>query len=423
LQPADRHGHLPANLRVWRGFRAESRDTVLLNMFRHRANDQEQEARTKNMRDHSVAPVAPGSRVEELNGIRGWAALSVVVFHLTWETFGRLMPGLRNPVSGCFLDGQLAISIFFVLSGEALSSGYFSGGEWAVVRVAVKRYSRLTVPIGVSCLVTYLLYKSELVYNLRAAQIVDRPDWMGTWLNPAPNIADAVKYALVRVYRQPTAAQALNPFLWTMHFEMLGSLLIFGTLLLFSKLRAPWLVIAAVFALTVGTWEFGFYACFLAGLVLAGLRAKGAFVNAQKSPLAAAASGCVIAIVAVLDGLSHWTDVGRIWTPLLSVILVAAIFCNRRICSMFTSRFSIWLGKISFPLYLVQFPIIISITSFAICYARRGGELTPPGMITIASVSLFACLGAAVVFEPVERLTRWVGNVTASVLMGRSRSS
>ncbi len=25
---------------------------------------------------------------------------------------------------------------------------------------------------------------------------------------------------------------------------------------------------------------------------------------------------------------------------------------------------SIWLGKISFPLYLVQFPIIISITSF-----------------------------------------------------------
>jgi len=60
---------------------------------------------------------------------------------------------------------------------------------------------------------------------------------------------------------------------------------------------------------------------------------------------------------------------------------------------------------------------------FAICYARRGGELTPPGMITIASVSILACLGAAVVFEPVERLTRWVGNLTASVLMGRSRSS
>jgi peptidoglycan/LPS O-acetylase OafA/YrhL len=371
---------------------------------------------------HSVARVAPSSRVEELNGIRGWAALSVVVFHLTWETFGRLMPGLRNPVTGFFLDGQLAVSIFFVLSGDALSSGYFSGGgEFTVARLAVKRYSRLTVPIAASCLVTYLLYKWDLVYHLQAARIVDRPDWMGAWLNTAPSISDAVKYALVRVYKQTSAAQALNPFLWTMHFEMVGSLLIFATLLLFAKLRAPWVVIFAVFALTVGTWEFGFYACFLAGLALAGLRAKGAFVNAQNHPLARIASGGVIAIVAVLDGLNHWTDVGRIWTPLLSVILVAAIFCNRWICSLFTSRLSIWLGKISFPLYLVQFPIIISFTSFAICYARRGGELTPSGMITIASVSLLACLGAAAVFEPVEQLTRWVGNLTASALMDRSR--
>jgi len=77
--------------------------------------------------------------------------------------FGQLIPALRNPVTGFFLDGKLAVSIFFVLSGEALSSAYFcGGGELAVVRLAVKRYSRLTVPIAASSLATYCLYKSGL---------------------------------------------------------------------------------------------------------------------------------------------------------------------------------------------------------------------------------------------------------------------
>jgi hypothetical protein len=64
------------------------------------------------------------------------------------------------------------------------------------------------------------------------------------------------------------------------------------------------------------------------------------------------ASGAVIAIVAVLDGLSYWTGDGRRWTPLLSVIQVTATFSNRWMCSLFSSRLSIGPGKVSLrPLF------------------------------------------------------------------------
>src|SRR5258706_1988331 len=93
-------------------------------------------------------------RFHEIDGLRGWAALSVVVFHLYWETFGVVMPGLRNPATAFFLDAGLAVSLFFVLSGEALSAAYFAGkGEVAVVKLCVKRYTRLTIPIAATCLV------------------------------------------------------------------------------------------------------------------------------------------------------------------------------------------------------------------------------------------------------------------------------
>src|SRR4051812_23978215 len=78
------------------------------------------------------------TRWSELDGVRGWAALSVMLFHVSWETFGIVEPAFRNILTASLLNGQLDVAIFFVLSGEALSASYWrDGNHRSVTKLAI----------------------------------------------------------------------------------------------------------------------------------------------------------------------------------------------------------------------------------------------------------------------------------------------
>lgn len=47
-----------------------------------------------------------GMRLHYLDGLRGWAALAVVVFHATWESFKDYTPGVRTSAPGLVNDGK-----------------------------------------------------------------------------------------------------------------------------------------------------------------------------------------------------------------------------------------------------------------------------------------------------------------------------
>jgi peptidoglycan/LPS O-acetylase OafA/YrhL len=345
------------------------------------------------------------------------------------ETFGVILPSFRNPVSGFFSGRLTRVSIFFVLSGDALSTSFFSGGgEATVIRLAVKRYSRLMVPVAACCLLTYILWGAGLAYNVQAGHIVHRMDWLGSWLDPAPQPTGALKYAVWKVFTDVPPARALNPFLWTMRVEMLGSMLVFGILLLSSRIRyvGPLVALIFAYALVRGLKEddedFGYVCCFLAGLTFAAWRSRGYFARAQSSNLMIAGSGILLASLAVLDGIGHWKGVGRQYTALVAMVMVAAVFCNPWLCARFASRCSLFLGKLSFSLYLVQFPVLISLTSYAIYVVQGSNGLTPPWIWGIALTSIGMTIAMTYAFEPVEWLTRLVGNRVVALLVITDRA-
>ena len=80
-------------------------------------------------------------RIHEIDGLRGSASLVVVTFHFTWETFGFIQPSITNGYVKFFLDGPLAVYIFFVLSGDALSTPFLHSRNMSIWQRAVaKRY-------------------------------------------------------------------------------------------------------------------------------------------------------------------------------------------------------------------------------------------------------------------------------------------
>jgi peptidoglycan/LPS O-acetylase OafA/YrhL len=370
----------------------------------------------------SNAPV----RLHEIDGLRGWAALVVVCFHFFWETFGVVIPSIHNPWTTVFLDGRLAVSVFFVLSGSALSSSYFAGkGRRAVIQLLVKRYPRLTIPILVTALIVAGLVACGLTANAEAARIVHR-DWLGGFLRDPISLSDVLKYSLAAVYLHP--ASHIIPMLWTMTIEMSGSLLVFGLLLFLYNSRFGWNVIAtATFAMLIGGsfqlihHAFLQYACFLSGVMFAGMRSAGLFQRAHASikiqTLTWAVIAAVIAVEAARnDGSGNDLYGFELIEAPIAIVLVLAVFCNRSCSDFFANGLSRRLGDLSFPLYLLQFPVLVSFTSLCIVYAGHHASLTPATAIVIGILSVAACFAAAIAFQPVETLTRRVGSMLVRCL-------
>jgi peptidoglycan/LPS O-acetylase OafA/YrhL len=328
-----------------------------------------------------------------------------------------LIPPLNNPVSGFLLNGSLDVSVFFVLSGDALSTPYFNGGgDRSVVKLAIKRYTRLTMPILCTCLIVLLIYKLDLVHNIPAGKVVSRQDWLGSWLNYPLDLLKVLKYSLFDVYVDINTGRAVNPFLWTMQIELIGSAIVFAVLLIFSRIPAAWLLLLALAFAALAFSATNEYANFLFGISFSAARSYGVFGRLHANWWAQLLSWLAAALVGTITGYLTWRGQTH-GIPALAVMLVFAIFCNRTLCGFFSSRFSQMLGKLSFPMYLMQFVVLISLTSALLLFAAERKLLSVPIDLTIAAVSLIATLTLAILFEPIEIATRWVGNALVRLAM------
>ncbi len=340
-----------------------------------------------------------------------------MLFHIFWEVFGVVVPGFRNPVSAFFLDGEFAVAIFFVLSGEALSTAYFAGkGEAAVIKLAAQRYSRLTLPIVATCAIVLILMDGGLTFNHPAAAVIHRQDWLGVFLTEPASILGYAKYALIKVYAPDQPPGLGDPFLWTMHYEMLGSFIVFGVLLGFRYVRFALGVVLAVALLILIENGPTPIVCFLSGLAFAEARQAGVFTAIHRRPLYQVLSWAAIALLVAEVSTLHMAGLLRDRLP-LAIPLVFAVFCNRTLCDLFASGPSRLLGKLSFPIYLVQFPVLVSFTSWAILFASAHGGLTLQAIWSIALASLLICFAGAALFLPVEWATRRAGAWVSGRLM------
>jgi peptidoglycan/LPS O-acetylase OafA/YrhL len=340
------------------------------------------------------------NRRVEIDGIRGWAALSVLLFHLFVEFFGALVPEFRNPLSRIFLNGGLAVAIFFVLSGDALSIAYLKNNSYrSLDSILVKRYFRLTIPILLSCAIVYALMRAGLTYNLLAAPVVHREDWLGTAINFQPNFIEMLRYSLGRVYIGHNLSVSYNPFLWTMSVEMFGSLVVMLYLYVSQRLRRPvatlWYAIIVLFLLR------DFIALFLVGVLFGKLRVDGVFDRLLASikwrnRLLLIVAGTCLCLVTIVDRGSVHVNM------LAAAVLVFCFYSSRISIAFFSTRLSRFLGEISFPLYLVHFPVLCSLTSFLTIRASASGDLDVPHIIGIGLITIAVCIAASIVFRAIE---------------------
>lgn len=357
-------------------------------------------------------------RYHEIDGIRGWAALAVVLSHLCFGVFGNLFPFYNNLIFRVFFDGYLAVFIFFILSGDALSTAITSSHNGnALAKLVLKRYFRLAGPILLASLLVFLLMRLDLTFNREAGSILQINDWLGSFLNFEPNLIDAIKFGGRFAFVDVSISPSYDPFLWPMKTEMIASFALFLYLAISDKFKYPLvtLLILVIFLSAIRS----FYGLFCIGMVLSHIRRSGFFNLAWASRKIQI---CVLAGTVLLLTTSFLVPATNGQKPFQAVVLQASlivflIYSRKQYINFCSNRLSRYLGKISFSLYITHFAVIVSYTSYLAVYFHAKFEMTFQISLLIVISSFFFTILVADIFSRLEQIYLRLLDSVASKLL------
>jgi peptidoglycan/LPS O-acetylase OafA/YrhL len=361
----------------------------------------------------AIAATQPG-RVAGLDGIRGLAALYVVVYHIFLRAWPGYPGAAHAPFWAVWLSyGRGAVALFIVLSGFSLGLGPARSG-WRLPSVATyarRRAWRILPPywaaLGFSLLMTWY--------------VVAQPGWAG------PNGKSVVVYGLL--VPDVFAAGSPNRAFWSIAIEAQLYVLLPLLLLLVRRVSALATVgLATAIVVTAGVlgprsalvntalvkFTPDLAVLFTVGLLAAGIVTAGERARSQPwAGYALAAAAAAIATMAAKGSAwsylhPFWLDLA--WAPAIGCFLAAVATTRPRFVVRFLDcRGPRSLGSCSYSLYLTHAPIVIAV-SYGLVLGRVASG--PPTFFVLAAILLpvtvgFARLFAAAFELPFQRHRGW----------------
>nr|WP_232307004.1 acyltransferase [Sphingomonas sp. Y57] len=191
-------------------------------------------------------------KYHDVDMLRGYAALAVALYHflLAYVPPGRAPQAMdqagliaERPFVLAIVNGHFMVAIFFVLSSFVLTKGLVSGAPRTRALTAMaKRLPRLLPLTLIGTLLPLLLFTAGLLPTQEAAQVtgsewLDRSGGIKYWAPwPDPGLAGAAADAM-RLFQ--SGVSQYNSALWTMKYELFGSLLALSSAMIVGARRRP----------------------------------------------------------------------------------------------------------------------------------------------------------------------------------------
>jgi len=337
----------------------------------------------------------PAHHMEYLNGLRGLAALVVVLHHFSTGFYPAIYNGVerkahilsypievtisKTPLNVIF-SGNFAVCIFFVLSGYVLTYKYFKIRDLEILNSgALRRYFRLALPILFSIVLAYVFMKLNFFHNQEAALITKSDWWLATFWTFPPNFYLMLKEALWGVLLKKE--YSYNTILWTMNYEFLGSMLAFSLAAIIGNVRHKYWIYALIASLLFFDKTNYYYSAFVVGVMLGDMQypqAKLSLINNKFLNLFLLAGGVFLGSYPfetnVEGTIYQYMKLDVLQNPGAQYHVVGAFFImlallnSKELQVLFSKSIFIFLGKISFSLYLIHLIFICSFSSYIFIY-------------------------------------------------------
>lgn len=348
-----------------------------------------------------------------LDGLRGVAAIMVLVFHI-FETYTIGTENAREPIIG---HGYLAVDFFFVLSGFVI--GYAYDDRWTKMSLGSFLKRRL---IRLHPMVIFGMALGAVLFYFGASTefplIAGTPVWkmllfmlLGMFLIPVPPSAD------IRGWQEMLT---LDAPCWTLFFEYIANLLYAFFIRKFSTITLTLLVILSACAtiyLTLsqgdvsGGWTLdvhhmhvGFTRLmfpFFAGLLLFRL---GRLIRIRKAFFRCSILLIILLAMPRIGGDELWKNgIYEASIILLAFPLLVLMGAGGEIKGRFAAKCCKLLGDLSYPVYLVNYPLIYIFTGWIKDTGYTFAQSWPQALAVFVGTILISYVAFKFYDEPIRR--------------------
>lgn len=300
------------------------------------------------------------NKLDYLEGIRGIAALIVVIWHyvlnfypplantgemsfknfLNYTYYEQLLMFAAETPFCLFFNGQASVRLFFVLSAFVLTYKFFKTKNYEYLSAgAIKRYFRLLGPVVFSLFITLIFIKLSLVGNIFIATEF--------------SIIDFFKESFFGVFYKSGSPQ--NPPLWTMSYEFFGSMLVFAIAALFAKYQKRYII----YLLLVLLFHKTHYLAFVFGMMLSDYFTSELYLKYKHKISSPKTLAFLLIIALFMYSVSGVRQ--QIWG---AAIFIFSILHSEYLQRLFSNSKFLFLGKISFSMYVMHAVILSSFSYY-----------------------------------------------------------
>ncbi len=325
------------------------------------------------------------AKVQYLEGLRGIAAMQVVLLHfvtgfMPW-TAEHAWPPLR-----VLFDGHTAVYVFFLISGTVLTPSF--AREGAFTAKLAKRVVRLGIPVTVAAFIATLLLAVLPDAHVRAAALTGSA-WLAADSPGAPTFAhylrevgldslllgyrEATLFAPVAAHLPPMQCSLDAPF-WSLHLELYGSLLVLCLVWLRARSRRVHRAALLASALAFATHPMFL---FVIGHLISPLPQSGRGLGRGTFGILLLILGVVLCaakgwpivelsrVALCHRELACAPNLFQFQSQLGAIALYAGVLCCPFVWPALQCAACQRLGRLLFSIYLLHFPILFSVVCLA----------------------------------------------------------
>jgi Predicted acyltransferases len=317
--------------------------------------------------------------IKWIDGIRGGACIVVLIGHSLACIFPAMYFGASYRAHNDFeymfhsspfnilADASAMVTIFFLLGGFLLTTNFYKRKR-TYIAVILNRYIRYLPMVFLGILIGYFVMVTNCVNSIRLERLSFAGQYVSNYNNFTPTIMGKDGILLESFVKVFLVGSDYNTVLWFISIEFIGTLFCEGLMRIVNIKKVQFFCFLCLFVMCslagIGVWKLQYMGCMFLGC------AVGVAHEQRKCK-----HGEILFILGTIvltipqqspAGIYHiFSYVPNLIVPLWgigSLAVFEGIKSSRGLQNVFETKIIQNIGKISYEIYTLQWPIIISLS-------------------------------------------------------------